>query len=431
MIDGISEIAPLAVKFILRRLKAAGKKAYIVGGAARDCVMGSIPDDWDIATSATPSETRSLFAEYEAIETGIKHGTVAILIDGKSFEITTFRKEGAYRDFRRPETVEFVSDLKEDLARRDFTVNALAYSEDEGIIDLFGGLSDIDSRLIRAVGNPFERFEEDALRILRAARFSAKLGFSVEENTRLAAIALRKNLNAVSAERVYGEFVKTILAKNAVGAALDFREVFEEILSVEEDKREEISTADKNIGAEYAKNYETSVRAVGLSEKRADMRLAALCMTVGSANRARKVAQKLKFPKKIAEKVLFLIDNFSAEILPDIKEIKRNLYIFGEENFADLLDFKIAFAKAENSLFVGDLVLAKSLCEKARKSGECFSVKGLKIGGDDLARLGYRGSAIKDELRILVLRCVDDPSFNERDELLSLAKEDKTGKTPI
>lgn len=427
MIDRIFEIAPPAVKIILRRLKDAGKRAYIVGGAARDCVMGAIPDDWDVATSATPSETRSLFAEYEAIETGIKHGTVAILIGGKPFEITTFRKEGAYRDFRRPETVEFVSDLKEDLARRDFTVNALAYGDDEGIIDLYGGLSDIDNRLIRAVGNPFERFEEDALRILRAARFSAKLGFSVEENTRLAAIALRKNLNAISAERVYCELVKTILAKNAVGAALDFREVFEEILSVEEDKREEISNADKHIVEKYAKNYETSVRAVGLSEKRADMRLAALCMTVGSTSRTQKVAQKLKFPGKIAEKVLFLADNFNMDILPDIKEIKRALFTFGEEDFTDLLSFKIAFAKAENSLCVDELVRAQNICEEVKKSGECFSVKGLKIGGEDLVRFGYRGSAIKRELSALVLKCVDDPSLNERDKLLSLAKEDMKG----
>ena len=202
---------------LLQTLRAAGHSAYVVGGCVRDSLLGRLPGDWDICTSARPDEMKALFCSQRLILTGEKHGTVAVILHGKPYEMTTYRLDGSYRDHRHPDNVQFVDDLAADLARRDFTINAMAYAPGEGVIDLYGGRSDLAARVVRCVGTPADRFAEDALRILRALRFSAKLGFALDPATAAAALAARDTLRTVSAERLYTELDGLLLAASGIG----------------------------------------------------------------------------------------------------------------------------------------------------------------------------------------------------------------------
>ena len=210
---------------LLQTLRAAGHSAYVVGGCVRDSLLGRLPGDWDICTSARPDQLRAIFHDQRLILTGEKHGTVAVILHGKPYEITTYRLDGSYRDHRHPDSVQFVDDLAADLARRDFTVNAMAYAPGEGIIDLYGGRSDLAAGIVRCVGAPADRFAEDALRILRALRFTAKLGFTLEPATAAAALAARDTLRTVSAERLYAELDGLLLAPGAGKTLAQYGEI--------------------------------------------------------------------------------------------------------------------------------------------------------------------------------------------------------------
>lgn len=206
---------PHDAMWLLQRLRGAGYSAYVVGGCVRDSLLGRQPGDWDICTSARPEQMRSLFQDQQLILTGEKHGTVGVVLHGKPYEITTYRLDGAYQDHRHPDQVQFVQDLAADLARRDFAINAMAYAPGEGIVDLHGGRSDLEAGIVRCVGDPEARFAEDALRILRALRFAARLDFTLEEKTAAAALAARDTLQAVSAERIYAELDGLLMAPEA------------------------------------------------------------------------------------------------------------------------------------------------------------------------------------------------------------------------
>ena len=210
---------------LLQTLRAAGHSAYVVGGCVRDSLLGRLPGDWDICTSARPDQLRAIFHDQRLILTGEKHGTVAVILHGKPYEITTYRLDGSYRDHRHPDSVQFVDDLAADLARRDFTINAMAYAPGEGIIDLYGGRSDLAAGIVRCVGTPADRFAEDALRILRALRFTAKLGFTLEPATAAAALAARDTLRTVSAERLYTELDGLLLAPGAGKTLAQYGEI--------------------------------------------------------------------------------------------------------------------------------------------------------------------------------------------------------------
>ena len=201
---------PDKVKCIIERLTAAGHEAYAVGGCVRDSILGRQPEDWDITTSASPGQVKQLFSR--TIDTGIQHGTVTVLLDKEGFEVTTYRVDGDYEDKRHPKEVVFTGDLLEDLKRRDFTINAMAYNEQQGLVDAFGGVKDLAQKQIRCVGNPLDRFQEDALRMMRAARFAAQLGFSIEGKTREAIPLLAGNLAEISAERIQAELVKLLVS---------------------------------------------------------------------------------------------------------------------------------------------------------------------------------------------------------------------------
>ena len=203
---------PSGAEIILNTLEQHGYEAYVVGGCVRDSILGRCPDDWDITTSASPEQVKALFRR--TVDTGLQHGTVTVLIEKEGFEVTTYRVDGDYEDGRHPKEVRFTSNLKEDLKRRDFTINAMAYHPERGLVDLFGGVNDMEKKVIRCVGDPMERFQEDALRILRAVRFSAQLGFTIEASTKEAIGALAPNLKLVSAERIQVELVKLLVSPN-------------------------------------------------------------------------------------------------------------------------------------------------------------------------------------------------------------------------
>ena len=216
---------PRDVIGLLQTLQSAGHTAYVVGGCVRDSLLGRTPGDWDICTSARPEEMRRRFADHQLILTGEKHGTVAVILHGKPYEMTTYRLDGSYRDHRHPDNVQFVDDLASDLARRDFTINAMAYAPGEGVIDLYGGRSDLAARVVRCVGTPADRFAEDALRILRALRFAAKLGFALDPATAAAALTARDTLHTVSAERLYTELDGLLLAPGAGQTLAQYGEI--------------------------------------------------------------------------------------------------------------------------------------------------------------------------------------------------------------
>lgn len=201
---------PKNAETILHILEKAGYEAYVVGGCVRDSILGRSPDDWDITTSAKPEQVKALF--HRTVDTGLQHGTVTVLMEKEGYEVTTYRVDGEYEDGRHPKEVTFTASLEEDLKRRDFTINAMAYNPSSGLVDLFGGLEDIERKIIRCVGDPLERFTEDALRIMRAVRFSAQLGFTIEEETRKALKVLAPNLKHVSAERIQVELVKLLMS---------------------------------------------------------------------------------------------------------------------------------------------------------------------------------------------------------------------------
>ena len=201
---------PEKVEFIINKLETAGFEAYAVGGCVRDSILGRKPDDWEITTSAKPEQVKALFRR--TVDTGLQHGTVTVMIDKEGFEVTTYRVDGEYEDGRHPKEVTFTASLEEDLKRRDFTINAMAYNTSSGLVDMFGGLEDIKKKIIRCVGNPLERFTEDALRIMRAVRFSAQLGFEIEKETKAALSVIAPNLKNVSAERIETELVKLLVS---------------------------------------------------------------------------------------------------------------------------------------------------------------------------------------------------------------------------
>ncbi len=228
--EGLFSAVPLGALSVLKRLEDAGHEAYIVGGSVRDILLGKIPSDFDITTSARPNETEEVFSDLHMIETGLKHGTVTVVSDGEPYEITTFRADGEYKDGRRPESVFYSDDLTTDLERRDLTVNAMAYSPKTGLIDVFGGSEDLKNGVLRAVGDPERRFTEDALRILRALRFSAVYGFRIEDGTALAAKRLCGRIALLSGERVFSELKKLICGDYAERILMEFPEIICEVL---------------------------------------------------------------------------------------------------------------------------------------------------------------------------------------------------------
>lgn len=435
---------PETIKFVLGKLEKNGFSAYAVGGAVRDYILGNPANDWDVTTSALPDETEKVFSGFKVIKTGIKHGTVTVIVNGCPVEITTFRKESGYTDNRHPDNVEFVSDLAEDLKRRDFTVNSLAYNEKEGLIDLYGGLSDLKNGIIRTVGDPRERFSEDALRILRAVRFSSKLGFTIEEKTYAAAKDLKENLKNVSAERIFSEFTKTLCGKNVKNALLFYHEIITEI----------IPEMKPCVGFEQHSKwhlydvYEHIVRSVEYIRPTAELRLTMFFHDIGkpdcfftrdgeghfyghsevSAEKTDKILRRLKAPTAFREEVVFLVKNHDVRLSDSEIKNRKKLNEIGKERFFLLLDVKKADNAAQGTALAEkegkEIDKIRAIAEKIIENGEVYDIKQLKISGEDLIKTGFSGKEIGEEMEKLLNACMENNLGNDEESLKAAAEKD-------
>ena len=429
---------------IINALCENGFDSYVVGGCVRDFLLGKPVSDTDIATSALPIETEKILRSkhIKVIETGIKHGTVTAVIDKTPYEITTFRTDGEYMDSRRPESVEFVRDIKEDLKRRDFTVNAMAYNESAGLIDLFGGRRDLENKVIRAVGDPDKRFKEDALRIMRALRFSSVLGFEIEENTKKALFENRFLLKNIAAERILTELLKLLVGKNVLHVLDEYREVIAVVIP---ELRDTFHCAQNTPWHMYTV-YEHVIRAVAFAPPDSVIRLTMLLHDIGKPSVkqtdengrdhfkthaaageriAETVLRRLKVSNEIFSKVTTLIKyHQSVENVNDIK-IKRWFNKIGQEYTLSLFEVRIADLKAHNTKKAevhAEIQTLERLKEEALaliSRGDPYRVCDLAVNGNDLMALGFSGRDIGDKLQEILALVLEDKLKNEKSELLS------------
>ena len=431
-------------KKVIKTLKDNGFSAYAVGGAVRDALLGKIPYDFDITTDATPIEVKSLFDK--VIETGIAHGTVTVIIDGEPLEVTTFRADGEYVDNRKPKEVTLVKNVADDLARRDFTINALCYNDEDELLDLFSGIDDLNNKIIRAIGNPEERFTEDALRILRAVRFSVQLGFEIEENTLSAIRKCAPLVKNLSVERITAELDK-ILMSPAPDKALSL--MFETgILDFIMKDMAECYCAPQNIKWHIYDVGNHSAQVVKNTPEIIHLRYAALMHDWGkphtrgvndegedtfrnhakvSEELADNFTKKYKFSNERRDKILRLVKYHDIEIIPEKKYVKRAINKVGDDIFADLISLKRADCLSQN------LELTKSrlpyidtldaLYAEIKENKETFSIRDLAINGNDLIELGISGKKIGEILNHLLDVVMDDTTKNEKEKLLDIAKD--------
>ena len=387
-------VLPSGVKFIINRLNENGKSAHIVGGCVRDFLLSTQPHDYDITTSATPEEMKVIFADQKTIETGIKHGTLTVMYEGEPYEVTTYRVDGEYEDHRRPREVTFTASLSEDLARRDFTMNAICYNEKDGFVDMFFGIEDINARIIRAVGAPERRFEEDALRILRAIRFSSVLGFEIEESTAKSASEKAHLLSAVSVERIYTEWKKLLSGESAYTVIDKYRDIISHFLFEEEivlPSREVFSTA----GAE-----ERQLAIFALSLDRAEERFKQFC-------------DRMKTDAKTKKLGAAALSNLSLSLLSP-KEVRLATVKLGREAVSLILKLKsLCSMKA-----IAEPDFAAILSE-----GYPLTLGELKVNGEDMRQLGYSGKEIGLMLESLLVAAASGETKNEREALLLAAKK--------
>lgn len=434
---------PENIRAVMRKLNDAGYEAYIVGGCVRDALMGATPHDYDITTSALPEETESVFSGWRVIETGLKHGTVTVLSDGEPVEITTYRIDGEYLDGRHPEKVSFSRSLKDDLSRRDFTVNGMAYSPTLGFVDIYGGQEDICDRVIRCIGDPEKRFGEDALRILRALRFSAVLGFSIEEETAAAVKRLCGTLSKVSAERIFAELKKLLCGKDAERVLREFPEVFVQI----------IPELAPEIGYEQGSRFhdstlwEHTARAVGGAECDEVLRLAMLlhdigkpcCRTIDEAGEchyyghpersavlADEILRRLKCDNAARERVCGIIRYHDIPVELSSRYIRRGLAKHGMEGFRDIMLAHIADDRGKAPFAQERIPQALEAIKKAEEimaQKPCLSVKELAVNGGELRGIIEPSPAMGALLKRLCDEVVEGALPNEKEALLRRAEE--------
>ena len=433
---------PERINRVLEKLSGNGFEAFVVGGCVRDMIMRKEPADYDITTNALPGQTADVFKDYKVIETGMKHGTVTVVIDGENIEITTYRIDGDYLDNRRPENVLFTASVEDDLSRRDFTMNAIAFSPQKGIFDPLDGKKDIKNRVIRCVGDPDTRFNEDGLRILRALRFSSQTGFEIEENTANSIFRNKNLIKNISAERIFIEFKKLICGKTAHTVIDKYKEVLgvflPEILPM--------------IGFEQKTKYHDydvfthTLKTLEKSDNDEIIRLALFFHDVGkpdtltvdddgvyhfkghakvSAQYADAILRRLKSDNHTREKVCELIRMHSDEIVADEFHIKRLLSEKGEEFVRLLLAVKKADAsgKARDYTNPPELNESEKIIDKILKSGQPLYLSDLSVKGNDIVALGIKGEKVGEVLKHLLSLVLSGMVENDRESLLKCAGE--------
>lgn len=428
----------VGAKIIINELKSHGYKAYAVGGFVRNFLLNIPVLDVDVTTSATPEQIIEVFKDYKVYLTGIKHGTVTVNAGGENIEVTTFRVDGEYSDSRHPDSVEFVTDIKGDLLRRDFTVNAMAY-DGETLIDLYGGRKDLENKIIRAVGDPTKRFQEDALRILRALRFSSVLDFEIEKDTAKAMLENKHLLKSVSIERVFSELNKILLGRGVERVLTLYKEIIFEVIP-------ELTPCDgfnQNSKFHAYDVYIHTVKSVALSCVDRTVRWALLlhdiekpsCYSedkngVGhfyghqkkSADRAVKVLKRLKADNELISDCYHLICLHDCKTEISRGEIKKLLNLYGVKIIKKLVDVKVGDALSHASPYAEirkEFVIAFStVVDDILKNEECFTLKRLKIDGNDVKERGFKGAEIKRVLQDILNDVIFDRIENQREALL-------------
>lgn len=437
---------PDSVAVVLDALRGAGYRAYPVGGCVRDIAMGRIPQDWDICTAALPHQVKAVLADYPTVDTGIKHGTVRVMTDATGVEVTTFRIDGDYTDSRHPESVVFTDDLTADLARRDFTVNAMAFDEALHILDPFGGREDIQKRIIRCVGDARARFSQDALRILRALRFASALGFAIEESTLAAMEACAPLLQHISAERISAEWCALLLGENvayALNTAIQTG-VMEQILP---EFMPMVGFSQHNPHHDKSVSAHT-IAAVANAPPELAVRLTMLLHDIGkpacftmdekgtghfyghaanSVALAREVLTRLRLPSALIVQVCNLIKHHGDKLMPTPAFVRRLLNRMGEEGALRLLRVKRADALSKAPPYIAASLASidefEALLHREIAEQSCFSLKELAVSGTDLIKEGYLPGPAMGQLLDTLLGAVMDGSVpNEKEALLSHAQ---------
>lgn len=434
---------PEKVNQIIHTLQAHGFEAYAVGGCVRDSILGRTPDDWDITTSATPSETKALFPR--TFDTGIEHGTITVLIEKDAFEVTTYRVDGKYEDSRHPSEVTFTRSLSEDLLRRDFTINAMAYNDKDGLIDIFGGIQDLERNVIRCVGNANARFGEDALRILRAVRFAAQLGFSIETDTQKGITELAPNLANISAERIQVELIKMLISPNPEFLRTAYELGITRIILPEFD--EMMRTTQETPHHKYTVGEHT-LKAISLVPADKALRLTMLLHDVAKpqmktfdeqgvahfklhdikgAEMAKQILRRLKFDNDTMNKVVRLIQFHDYRMPAAPKNVRKAMNRIGEDLFPYYLEVRKADTLAQSEYMQAEklqTIREITLCyEEILAKKECVSLKNLAITGSDLIADGMTpGKEIGAVLNKLLELVIEYPEYNTKETLLKLYK---------
>ncbi len=399
---------PKDVKHIIGVLMENGYEAYAVGGCVRDSILGRVPGDWDITTSALPMQVKELFRR--TVDTGIQHGTVTVMLGRNGYEVTTYRIDGKYEDSRHPESVEFTPKLEEDLKRRDFTINAMAYNDEHGIVDIFDGVGDLQRKIIRCVGNAHDRFDEDALRILRAVRFSAQLGFGIEENTARAAKELAVNLKRISSERIHTEFNKMLKSAHpdyfSVADAIGIMEiVLPEYHVMSAQDKAFVGALAKECACQLPERYAAMLfMSGGYSEE-------------GPADTAKRVLKRLKLDNDTINTASMLLRFGMLEITDDEPRIRHIIYETGDKNILRILDFRAAYEKCIGN-DITDVRRMYDICNMIFERGDCVSLKNLAITGRELIAMGVpAGRQMGEILNSLLMLVLDNPQLNDREQL--------------
>ena len=440
---------PENVRTIITALQSHGHEAYAVGGCVRDSILGRTPEDWDITTSAMPEETKAIFDK--TFDTGIEHGTITVLLGKEGYEVTTYRIDGEYEDSRHPKEVLFTRNLREDLLRRDFTINAMAYNETEGLVDIFGGIEDLERKMIRCVGNARDRFSEDALRILRGVRFAAQLGFEIDPDTKEGMRELAPTLKRISAERIQTELVKMIVSPRPdllreaynLGITRQFLPEFDVMM---ETSQETIHHS-YNVG-------EHTLYAMGNVRADKILRLTLLFHDVGKPvvkffdeqgnahfwghqdaghEMTRDILKRLKFDNETIRKVTHLVKYHDSAVPLTKKHVRRAINIIGEEFFEDYLIVRWAdihaqsmYQRAEKEKAISDM---ENIYREIMAANQCVSLKTLAVTGKDLIGAGMKpGKELGDMLKWLLEQVLEIPENNTKERLIELALSRQAGK---
>lgn len=435
---------PRKVVLIIKNLQRHGYDAYAVGGCVRDSILNRKPEDWDITTSAKPEQVKRIFRR--TVDTGIEHGTVTVLIGKDGFEVTTYRVDGLYEDGRHPKEVTFTSRLEEDLKRRDFTINAMAYNDDERLVDAFGGMRDLNYHLIRCVGDPKERFSEDALRILRAVRFSAQLAFPIEPETAEAIKSLAPDLEKISAERIQAELVKLLVSDHPeriqdaceLGITKVVLPEWDDMVGVKQNTpHHKYDVAAHTVHALQNVKNDKVLRLTMLFH---DMGKPVMKTTdengrdhfkghaIASEQIAKTVMKRLKFDNDTIRKVTKLVAYHDYRMEPTGANVRRAMHEIGVELFPYYLAVRLADTKAQSSYErrgkLENIIQIRELYRNALRNKECVTLKDLAVTGTDLINLGIApGKELGTLLNELLDMVIEDPAWNQKGKLCDYVKE--------